>query len=287
MSPSGRPPHEVPPSDTDRAAVGTGGPAAAALPRMLLVEDDAAIRQFVGMALEDLPIQVQACATLAAAREALLRSPPPFMVLLDLMLPDGRGQELLADEAVRAAAGDAAWVVFSAGVPDAARNSLLDLGVASVLRKPVALDELLGCVERHRPRTPAAAHEPPAAPAAADDGDPPWVDGSAEAEAWATTRYFDAQPALFASMKALTLNRLPEDRATLEAALRDGHRALARRLAHNLRSVLRMIGCPVAARAAESLEATLAAGDDGDWRPDWDRLQAAWPPGEAAPAPAG
>ena len=65
-----------------------------ALPRVLLLEDDPAVRRFVALALEPLPLQLLPCGTLAEAR-ALLEHTPVQLVLMDLALPDGSGLELL------------------------------------------------------------------------------------------------------------------------------------------------------------------------------------------------
>ena len=117
------------------------------LPRLLLVEDDASIRRFVGMALEDSAIEVVPAPNLKDAVRAL-RSGPFDVVLCDLMLPDGNGLDLL-----RALAGadspspGARRVAFSAGVSAEQRQHLRAAGVHGVLAKPASLAELLACVQ--------------------------------------------------------------------------------------------------------------------------------------------
>ncbi|KAB0584742.1 response regulator [Ideonella dechloratans] len=82
-------------------------------PRVLLVEDDAAIRQFVTLALEDLPVALHACATVDQAL-SVLREGPVSLVLTDLHLVGDSGLRLLerlaADPALR---GSARLAVFS------------------------------------------------------------------------------------------------------------------------------------------------------------------------------
>lgn len=93
--------------------------------RVLLVEDDAAIRQFVTLALEDLPVTVQACATVDEALDALQEG-PVGLVLTDLHLAGDSGlrllERLVVDPALR---GTARLAVFSgeggAHMPDAWR----------------------------------------------------------------------------------------------------------------------------------------------------------------------
>ena len=62
--------------------------------RVLLLEDDPAVRLFLQMALEPLSLNLVPCATLAQARQALA-DPGVRLVLTDLALPDGSGLELL------------------------------------------------------------------------------------------------------------------------------------------------------------------------------------------------
>ena len=65
-------------------------------PRILLIEDDASIRRFVRLALEDEGWQVFESET---ARRGLIEaaSRQPDAVVLDLGLPDGDGVDLIRD----------------------------------------------------------------------------------------------------------------------------------------------------------------------------------------------
>ncbi len=128
--------------------------------RVLLVEDDASIRRFVGMALEDRGLELVEAPALASAFEAL-RGPPFQLVLCDLMLPDGHGLDLLrALAAPGSPSPQARRVAFSAGVSAAMRVQLQQARVHEVLSKPASLADLQACVARALAAADALAQEP-------------------------------------------------------------------------------------------------------------------------------
>lgn len=222
--------------------------------RLLLIEDDAAVRQFVAMALEDEPLSLHSCASLSEARQWLAQTPePPHVVLLDLMLPDGSGLELLDDAELRARLPAVAWLLFSAGRASSLRSDPEQLqrwGVREVLEKPVSLSRLL--------QTVRAACAPEAA------------DGSEAAEVAAVTQFFEGQRALFEQMRRFSAPQLRTDLAQLHEASAAAMNALggqpqlaiaslrfkeAERLAHSMKTVLAMLGCPASSRLARLAEA--------------------------------
>jgi two-component system KDP operon response regulator KdpE len=110
--------------------------------RLLLVEDDAAIRRFVRMALEAEGHQVFETETL---RRGLIEAGTrkPDLVILDLGLPDGDGIDLVQD--VRH------WsmlpiIVLSARIDEQDKIEALDAGADDYLVKPFGVDELLARV---------------------------------------------------------------------------------------------------------------------------------------------
>ncbi len=224
--------------------------------RVLLVEDDASIRRFVEIALEEMPgIRLLQAASLAAA-EAELAAAPVRVLLCDLMLPDGSGtallQSLAADPARRAGAR---LVAFSAGISATRRAQLEALGVDEVLAQPVPLAALVDCVERALSAAPPAAA--PAAPAA-DDGED------------VVTRHFGGDRALFEAYLASCLRQFGADVAQGDAAAAAADLPALRRLAHSLKTVLLTLGHAAASRRAAALETVAAEGDAG-------RALAAWP----------
>lgn len=236
-------------------------PAAA---RLLLVEDDAAIRRFVELALEEMPLELVSAASLGEAERALAAAAAdgrPFdAVVSDLMLPDGSGASLLRTLAeARGTARGPRLVAFSAGVSAERREQLEAIGVDEILMKPVALSALEACVQRVIDRAAPAAAD---APAAAGSAGP-------AAEAEAIDRFFAGDAALFASYRDSCRGPFRADLAAGDAALRAGDHAALRRLGHDLKTVLLTLGEPQAAECAAQLEACAEAGEPGaaSWAP--------------------
>ncbi len=242
--------------------------------RVLLVEDDASIRRYVRMALEELPLELVEAATLAQAR-AELAAAPVALLLTDLMLPDGHGSELLQ---VAAAGAAACRVVFSAGVDARMRERLDALGVHAVLEKPVSLPALLACVESALAGAPAsAAADLPGAPAAAAAvaaaaAAPATADPTDVESRRAIELHFGGDASLYAAFRAAALGQFDADVQAAGAALAAGDAAALRRVAHNLKSALRLLGHDAPAELARRLEA-LAADEAVPGR-----LAAAWQP---------
>jgi two-component system KDP operon response regulator KdpE len=129
-------------------------------PRVLLVEDDRELRHALREALSIEGHEVQTAASLADARAQLQHAPPeqPIdLVLLDLGLPDGDGQALLAE--LRRSAGPSV-IVISARDAEGQKIRLLDDGADDYLVKPFGIGELLArmrVVLRRRGRASAPA----------------------------------------------------------------------------------------------------------------------------------
>ena len=111
-------------------------------PIIVLVEDEAGIRQFVRTALESAGYSLFEAGTLARGRIAVsIRRPD--VVVLDLGLPDGDGMSLLAE--LRQ------WstvpvLVLSARSDEADKVRALDAGADDYLSKPFGVAELLARV---------------------------------------------------------------------------------------------------------------------------------------------
>ena len=116
---------------------------------VLLVEDDRELRRTLREALMVEGYAVHAAASLADAR-ALLGHSGIDLVLLDLGLPDGDGEDLLA--ALRRERGTPV-IVISARHAEDPKIRLLDAGADDYLVKPFSLSELLARMRvalRHR-----------------------------------------------------------------------------------------------------------------------------------------
>ena len=108
--------------------------------RILVVDDDAAIREALRDALSDEGYDVVMAAD---GREALAQmSPRPALILVDLMMPELDGWELIDELQRTAPLADIPVCVLSAIATHAPPKA------SAVLRKPVKLDELLATIER-------------------------------------------------------------------------------------------------------------------------------------------
>ncbi|HET8628849.1 MAG TPA: response regulator [Thermomicrobiales bacterium] len=114
-------------------------------PRVLLIEDDEAIRYVVSEALADDGCQVRA---VGGGREALalLADWRPDVILLDLMLPDMDGWAFRAAQREQGRGADIPLVLCTASRQ--ASIAAADLGAAAILAKPFDLPDLLAAVER-------------------------------------------------------------------------------------------------------------------------------------------
>ncbi|HWD38721.1 MAG TPA: response regulator transcription factor [Fimbriimonas sp.] len=111
--------------------------------RILVVEDELSVSNFLEQALRESGLQALVAHTVKAAA-ALWEAEKPDLVLLDLMLPDGDGLELLRER--REAGSHTPVIVLSARSGLADRVTGLDLGADDYLPKPFSLEELLARV---------------------------------------------------------------------------------------------------------------------------------------------
>ena len=107
--------------------------------RILLVEDEDRIASFIIKGLQAEGHSVERAETVADGT-ALAVAHEYDLVLLDLLLPDGRGTQVL--EAVRATKTDVPVIVLSALGEIDDKVNLLDLGADDYLTKPFSMREL-------------------------------------------------------------------------------------------------------------------------------------------------
>lgn len=113
--------------------------------RILVVEDDGGIRRVIERGLRLAGHVPTLADDLASGRDRWAVGAYD-LVLLDVMLPDGDGLELLAE---LRAAGDATPVVLlSAREAADLRDRATGAGATDYLKKPFAYDDLLACVSR-------------------------------------------------------------------------------------------------------------------------------------------
>jgi hypothetical protein len=116
------------------------------------------------------------------------------------------------------------------------RQRLFDLGVARILDKPVSLQALLDCV-RQVSATPTAEETSPHDP-----------------EAAAIERHFGGQHSLFVDFRAASRQQFAVDLEQGDAMMAGDDVQSLRRLAHSLKTVMRLLGRSDAAVRAAALE---------------------------------
>jgi len=122
-----------------------------AMPNILVVEDDAAIRGLVSEVLRDDGYQVWEATNGVEALESL-RQARPDLIVLDLMMPVMDGWTFVEECRRKEWCGEVPIVVTSAShdLPRTA-DQLRALGVRTCLAKPFDVDGLLALVERYAP----------------------------------------------------------------------------------------------------------------------------------------
>jgi two-component system, OmpR family, KDP operon response regulator KdpE len=128
-----------------------------ALHAILVIEDDAAIRNVLRVLLEAEHYRVVEAET--AARAAIeARSHRPDLLLVDLGLPDGDGLKVIRDVRTWSAVP---IVVLSARTMEAQKIAALDVGADDYVTKPFSAPELLARVRAALRRTARSSDQPP------------------------------------------------------------------------------------------------------------------------------
>jgi two-component system response regulator PilR (NtrC family) len=128
-------------------------------PRILIVDDEADLRELLDITFLKMGLDSDSAATLAEARTLLARS-AYAMVLTDMRLPDGLGIELVREVAATYRNTPIA-VITAFGSADNA-VAALKAGAFDYLSKPVALDQLRVMVQSALKLAPAVASAAPA-----------------------------------------------------------------------------------------------------------------------------
>ena len=124
---------------------GGNGAANTGTTRVLLVDDDEHILDFLGLALRDEGYTVTTARHGAEALDVLRRE-PPHVIILDLWMPVMDGEQFLRE--YRALPGPhAAVIALTAAQYDPNRSAGVEAD--DFLTKPFSLDSLIGLVGRH------------------------------------------------------------------------------------------------------------------------------------------
>lgn len=214
-------------------------------PRVLLVEDDAVTRTVFTEALERAGLQVDACASLHAARIAAARSMHALW-LIDAHLPDGDGCSLLAG--LRRAAPDTPAIAHTASRDAGLHARLRGAGFADVLVKPLPTAALVAAVA---PRVgPAHASTHNEAPAQCEHAR--WDDAQALRALGGRRESLDA-------LRGLFRQELPDMRMRCRHAVQAGDHAMLREALHRLQASAAFVG---AAALMQCVHALRDAPDD-------------------------
>jgi CheY-like chemotaxis protein len=113
---------------------------------VLVVDDDADIRETISLVLQDEGYGVACVANGAEALVYLRSHPHPSLILLDLMMPVMDGIEFRAEQRRDPELAPIPVVVISASGNMREKSS--QLAAAALIQKPIALDTLLDVVAR-------------------------------------------------------------------------------------------------------------------------------------------
>ena len=106
---------------------------------LLILDDEASLRDFLSIVFEEEGWLVSAAGTLAAAR-ALIQKNEPDLVLCDLMVPDGSGIDLLKE--VKAQNPSIAFIMITAHTSTRSAVEALKAGAFDYIAKPFDIEEL-------------------------------------------------------------------------------------------------------------------------------------------------
>jgi CheY-like chemotaxis protein len=119
--------------------------------RVLIIEDDPVVIQSTSLVLQTVGCTVESA---LGGQEGLTRAEElqPDLILLDIMMPDLDGwqvlQQLKANEATR----DVPVVIFTAYEVARGREGLLERGAIGLVQKPFEPEELIDIVRRNVPQ---------------------------------------------------------------------------------------------------------------------------------------
>lgn len=119
------------------------------LTRIYLIEDDRSIQQFVETALKQRPQwRLVGCSDTFAHAEVMALNSMADVFLVDLGLPDGRGEDMLRELSV--ARPDAELLVFTVFGDESRLLTALQSGATGYVLKGCSSEELIGAIEQIR-----------------------------------------------------------------------------------------------------------------------------------------
>lgn len=209
-------------------------------PRVLLVEDDAISREVLALALQGVPADVHAVASLAAAREALAACVYDAW-LVDAHLPDGDGRELLAARPASTIA-----LAHTAATDARVLDGLVEAGFVEVLVKPIAAGDVQAALRRALAVGDTKESNPLVMPAVGKQ--PVWDDDVA-------LRALAGNASHVRALRGLFVGELETELDALAVARTAGDAATIRGRVHRLRASCGFVGAARVAAHLPGLEA--------------------------------
>jgi DNA-binding response OmpR family regulator len=115
-------------------------------PRILVIDDDLDLQTLVGSLLAHAGLEHISAVTAAEGAEVLRQKPLPDLVLLDLMLPDVSGLEMLRQIRSKEIFASMPIIILSALADPSTIRKGLDLGADRYLTKPYLANNLTSTV---------------------------------------------------------------------------------------------------------------------------------------------
>ena len=215
-------------------------PASPMVHSVLVVEDDPVSAAFLGEAAAAYPAHVDIAGSLAEALE-MIRRRRYALLLVDVNLPDGRGEDLL--QTLQAGEVSIRALAHTAELDTGVHEALLRAGFAEVLCKPLGVHVLHAALARHLPDS-GSGIEPAAS----------WDDAAALAAVGGEQSHVDA-------LRNLFLAELPAQCARVNASHAAGDVPSMRAELHRLTASCGFVG---AARLASKVRALHASPDDAE-----------------------
>ena len=220
--------------------------ASAALPCILLLEDDPVSAAFLATALEGVPAQVDVAGSLAEAR-VLIAAHTHDLWLFDANLPDGLGAALLAELRARGLRTPA--LAHTADNRRETLDALIDAGFMEVLLKPLSVAQLQGASRRCcGDPSIGGAHTISLHMTTSSCGKRPvWDDDAA-------LRALNGHRAHVDTMRRLFAQELPQVSARVSVALAARNDAALRHELHKLQASCGFVGAARLGAAARELQ---------------------------------
>jgi DNA-binding response OmpR family regulator len=111
--------------------------------RVLVVDDDQELLNLIRVLLSRLGVDVTTAQTAAAAAQLLKNPPLPDLLILDLMLPDVSGVDLLKQMRTKSMFDSLPVLVLSALIDPSQIREALDAGADRYLTKPYIANNLI------------------------------------------------------------------------------------------------------------------------------------------------